>query len=114
MANSISFLRRLTGWVVMGWRWAIHLESIDGNAGGVLTMAVELPLAQMSLDDKLQAMELLWADLSKDPSQVVSPAWHGDLLRSRREQAKQGKANFQSWESAMGDLRAELHGHQAP
>jgi hypothetical protein len=77
-------------------------------------MAVELPLDQMSLDDKLQAMELLWADLSKDPSQVVSPAWHGDLLRSRREQAQQGRASFQSWESAMGDLRAELHGHQAP
>jgi len=83
-------------------------------------MAVELPLAQMSLDDKLQAMELRdakqqpWSDLSKDPSQVVSPAWHGDVLRSRREQVQQGNASFQSWESAMGDLRAELHGHQAP
>jgi hypothetical protein len=77
-------------------------------------MAVELPLAQMSLDDKLQAMELLWADLSKDPSQVVSPAWHGDVLRNRREQMQQGKASFQSWESGMDELRAELRGHQAP
>ena len=30
-------------------------------------MAVDLPLAQMSVDDKLQAMELLWADLSSNP-----------------------------------------------
>jgi hypothetical protein len=73
-------------------------------------MAVELPLAQMSLDDKLQAMELLWADLSKDPSQVVSPAWHGDVLRNRREQMQQGKASFQSWDAAIGELKAELHG----
>jgi hypothetical protein len=58
-------------------------------------MAVDLPLAQMSVDDKLQAMELLWADLSKDPTQVASPAWHSDVLRNRREQVQQGKASFQ-------------------
>ena len=62
----------------------------------MLTMEAEFPLAQMSLGDKLQAMELLWADLSKDPSQVMSPAWHGDVLRSRRVQVQQAKARFQS------------------
>ncbi len=61
-------------------------------------MAVVLPL------------ELLWADLSKDPSQVVSPAWHGDVLRSRQEAVQQGKASFQSWDAAIGELKAELHG----
>lgn len=61
-------------------------------------------LGSMGLDDKLQAMEQLWADLSKDPAEVVSPAWHGDVLRSRREQVQQGKASFQSWETAMGEL----------
>ena len=64
----------------------------------------------MTLDDKLQAMELLSADLSKDPSQVVSPAWHGDVLRSRREQMQEGKASFQSWDAAIGELKAELRG----
>jgi len=58
---------------------------------------LNLPLAQMSVDDKLQAIELLWADLSKDPGQVVSPAWHGEMLRSRWQQVQQGKATFQSW-----------------
>jgi len=77
-------------------------------------MAIELPLAQMSLDDKLQAMELLWADLSKDPAQVVSPAWHREELHRRQDLVQQGKASFQSWECAVGDLRAELRAHQAP
>ena len=77
-------------------------------------MAVELPLAEMSVDDKLQAMELLWADLSQNPAQVGSPAWHGEVLRSRREQVQQGKASFQSWDAAIGELRSELRGHQAP
>jgi len=77
-------------------------------------MAVVLPLAQMSLDDKLQAMELLWADLSQNPEQVSSPAWHGEALRNRRKQVQHGKASFQSWDAAIGELRSELRGHQAP
>ncbi|MFM7547641.1 MAG: addiction module protein [Cyanobacteriota bacterium] len=77
-------------------------------------MAVDPPLAQMSVDDKLQAMELLWADLSRNPEQLASPAWHGGVLRSRREQVLQGQAGFQSWDAAIGELRAELRGHQAP
>jgi hypothetical protein len=81
---------------------------------GALVMGVDLPLAQMSVDEKLQAMELLWADLSSNPAVLPSPPWHSDVLRNRREQVLQGKAGFQSWESAMGELRAELRGHQAP
>lgn len=77
-------------------------------------MAVDLPLAEMSVDDKLQTMELLWADLSEKPEQLASPAWHSEVLRNRREQVLQGQASFQSWDAAMGELRAELRGHQAP
>ncbi len=77
-------------------------------------MAVDLPLAQMSVDDKLQAMELLWAGLSKNPAQLASPAWHTDMLRNRREQLLQGQASFQGWDAAIGELRAELRGPQAP
>jgi len=75
---------------------------------------MDLPLAEMSVDDKLQAMELLWADLSENPEQLASPAWHSEVLRNRREQVLQGQASFQSWDAAMGELRAELRGHQAP
>jgi len=71
-------------------------------------MAVDLPLAEMSVDDKLQAMELLWADLSENPKQLASPAWHSEVLCNRREQVLQGQASFQSWDAAMGELRAEL------
>lgn len=77
-------------------------------------MAVEIPWAQMSVDDKLQAMEPLWADLSQHPEQVASPAWHGEVLRSRRAQVLQGQTTFQCWDAAIGELRAELRGRQAP
>lgn len=92
----------------------MHLGLANDSAGEVLVMAVDLPLAEMSVDDKLQAMEQLWADLSQNPEQLASPAWHGEVLRRRREQVLQGQASFQSWNAAIGELRTELGGHQAP
>ncbi|MEB3353702.1 MAG: addiction module protein [Cyanobacteriota bacterium] len=67
-----------------------HLELRHHVDGGVV-MGVDLPLAQMSVDDKLQAMELLWADLSSNPAVLPSHPWHGNVLRNRREQVLQGK-----------------------
>lgn len=50
-------------------------------------------------------MEELWADLSRDESQVESPAWHGDVLRERAEAVKSGKEVFEDWEDAKRELR---------
>jgi len=77
-------------------------------------MVANFSLAEMSLEQKLEAMELLWADLSATPDQVDSPAWHRDELGRRREQVRQDPDRFESWNGAIADLRAELRGHQAP
>jgi hypothetical protein len=55
-------------------------------------MAMNLPLSRMGLQEKLVAMELLWADLSATPDQVVSPAWHGEecVADGRFTSAKNG------------------------
>ena len=71
-------------------------------------MAVDLPLAQMSLDDKLLAMELLWGELSKTPERLDAPQWHRDLLLQRLNQVQQGTASFQSWDKAISELRSDL------
>ena len=71
-------------------------------------MAVDLPLPQMSLDDKLLAMELLWGELSKTLERLEAPHWHRELLLQRLNQVQQGTASFQSWDSAISELRSEL------
>jgi hypothetical protein len=43
----------------------------------------DLPLDQMTVEDKLLAMEALWDSLSRDPDTVESPAWHGEVLAER-------------------------------
>jgi hypothetical protein len=51
-------------------------------------------IAQMSLEEQLQAMELLWASLSRTPSAVPSPDWHGDVLAERMAKIERGKGEF--------------------
>ena len=90
------------------------LQSSHHLTGGRFKMAVDLPPTQMSLEDKIHALELPWSELSKTPEQVVSPSWHGEELHRRRQQIQDGTASFENWTSAMAELKAELHGYQAP
>jgi hypothetical protein len=68
-------------------------------------MNAALPLNRMTKEEKLRVMEELWADLSRDESQVESPAWHGDVLHERAEAVKTGKEAFMDWDAAKKQLR---------
>jgi len=59
----------------------------------------------MSREDKLRAMETLWADLSRDEARVASPAWHADALRETERLIKEGKAKFSDWRTAKRRVR---------
>jgi hypothetical protein len=59
----------------------------------------------MTLEEKLQIMEALWDDLSRDPDALESPAWHEDILRARQERLASGEAEFVDWEQAKADIR---------
>jgi hypothetical protein len=71
-------------------------------------MSVNLPLKNMTLREKLAAMELLWEDLARSPESIESPAWHKDLLDERRERVAEGKAHFVDRETAKKDIRSKL------
>lgn len=68
----------------------------------------------MTLAEKLEAMELLWADISKAPAELPSPAWHRDILTERKRLVAEGKLKFLDWDQAIAELREELRGDSAP
>jgi hypothetical protein len=68
-------------------------------------MPITLPLKKMSRSEKLMAMEALWADLSRDESKIVSPAWHALALSEAERLVKSGKAKFMDWDKAKVVLR---------
>jgi hypothetical protein len=67
-----------------------------------------LPLDQMTTDEKLRAMEALWADLSRNADTFASPAWHADVLRVRDQRIADGKETSVEWETAKRALRERL------
>jgi hypothetical protein len=61
-------------------------------------MDVVLPLDQMTVEEKLRAMEAIWRSLSKLEDQVPVPDWHKQVLDERQRQIDAGEATFGSLE----------------
>jgi hypothetical protein len=74
----------------------------------VLDMPAKLPLNEMSLEEKLQAMEALWEDLSREPDRIESPSWHEDVLKETQRRVESGEATFSDWEEAKVSVRDRL------
>lgn len=71
-------------------------------------MPFNLPLKEMTLQEKLDAMESLWEDLVRTPEAIESPAWHKEVLDERFRKLKEGKTQFIDWETAKEALRKKL------
>jgi hypothetical protein len=68
-------------------------------------MNVTLPLESMTTAEKLDVMEAIWADLSRDEERVESPAWHAQVLREREAAVSDGRESPTDWEAAKKRLR---------
>jgi hypothetical protein len=71
-------------------------------------MTKSLPLQEMTLHEKLAAMELLWEDLARCPESVDSPTWHKDILDERRQRVAESKGQFTDWETAKIEIRNKV------
>lgn len=80
-----------------------HLGTISS-----MNTASTIPIEHLSVADKIVLMERLWDVLSRCPSDVASPGWHGDVLDNRRDAVREGRAAFVEWDSAKQRLRERL------
>ena len=62
-------------------------------------------IARMSREEKLQALEAIWADLSKDAEAVESPPWHEDVLKETQARVDAGQERILDWPEAKRELR---------
>ena len=51
-----------------------------------------LNLKEMTTEEKLQAMEMLWDDLCRNIPESLSPQWHAEVLREREGRIKSLRA----------------------
>ena len=68
-------------------------------------MELILPLDQMTVDEKLRALERIWEDLCRKEEDLPSPQWHHDVLEARKIRLRQGEETFTDWEEAKQRIR---------
>ena len=51
---------------------------------------------QMSNQERIETMELIWDIMCRDEENIASPAWHGEVLKKRRDRIESGEAKFYS------------------
>lgn len=69
---------------------------------------VELPLSKLSYAQKLQLMETLWADLTRNEKKLKSPDWHETVLEDRQEGFATGKVTIMDWEQAKKRIKKNV------
>lgn len=58
----------------------------------------------LSLREKFQVMELIWADLRDHVDKLDIPTAHKQLLDSRQERVTSGMASIQDWDQVKHSI----------
>ncbi len=62
-------------------------------------------IENMTHIERLQTMESLWDALTHDGADIVSPDWHGSILKQRKKNIDLGDAQFLSLETVRENHR---------
>lgn len=60
----------------------------------------QLRIDEMTVEEKLQAMEALWDDLCARAERVPSPDWHRAVLEEREAAVGRGQEILEDWAAA--------------
>ena len=63
-------------------------------------------IREMSMAERLQALEQLWDAVCREDADVPSPAWHAAVLEDRKARAARGEAQFLTLDQLKARLRA--------
>ena len=69
---------------------------------------IEVPIAQLSFTQKLDLMEMLWADMAGNEKNLDSPAWHEAVLSDREVALNAGKVTVSNWEEAKERIKKNV------
>ena len=73
-----------------------------------MAVAYSLPLDKMTTAEKLQVMESIWENLSRNAEAVPSPAWHAPVLHEREIRLQKGEEQVNDWEDAKNKIKQSL------
>jgi putative addiction module component (TIGR02574 family) len=69
---------------------------------------LDIPISKLTLAQKLNLMETLWDEISKDEYSLESPDWHADILNERRQGVKDGDVKLSDWSQVKERIKSDL------
>jgi putative addiction module component (TIGR02574 family) len=66
-----------------------------------------LALDKMTIEEKLQTMEVLWDDLCQHEEALPVHDWQKEVLDERERMIKRGDSKFSNWEEAKKRIARE-------
>lgn len=63
---------------------------------------------EMTPEERLRVMEMLWDALSATADSIDSPDWHRDMLKQTEARVASGQEEPMDWEKAKRDLRSRF------
>ncbi|MBI5143223.1 MAG: addiction module protein [Nitrospirae bacterium] len=64
-----------------------------------------IEIERLSREEKLQVMEAIWEDLSRDEAELESPDWHKEMLLETSRRLEAGQERIMDWHDAKKELR---------
>ena len=61
---------------------------------------MNIPLNEMSVSEKLQAISLIWDSLLEDPDTIPAPDWQREELEKRAQRLDSGETAVSDWVKA--------------
>ena len=63
-------------------------------------------ILNLSKEDKIELVQLLWDNIASEKDEDSIPEWHKELLETRLLRIKQGKTKFKDWADVMKKYKA--------
>jgi hypothetical protein len=69
---------------------------------------INLAISELSFEQKLGLMEVLWEELTRDEKKLKSPPWHETILKDREEAFSSGKVTVSDWDQAKKRIKKKV------
>jgi len=66
---------------------------------------IDLPLSKLTFDQKLNLLESIWDDLTRNEKKLESPVWHKEVLEDREKALLAGAVEVRDWEKAKERIK---------
>jgi hypothetical protein len=67
-------------------------------------ISAAINLKEMTIEQKLEAIEYIWDDLCRNAEDIPSPEWHREELEKREKELLSGNSELIDWETAKKGL----------